>query len=67
MVVVVAPRARPAHARAQDGAADRQHHHAGDQVEPRVEVLGQDVLREGQRHHPQREHPDRVRDRHRRP
>jgi hypothetical protein len=50
-------------ASAQHPEADRYHEKSRGQVQPRVEVLGKDVLREQQRHEPEHEHADRVRDR----
>ena len=47
-------------------APTRYDHQPGDEREPRVEVLGQHVLRQRERHEPEREHADRVRDRDRR-
>ena len=59
----VAP-ARAPEAGPQHPGADDEDHQPGDQVQPRIEVLGQDVLRQRERHEPEREHPDRVGDRH---
>ena len=47
---------------AKHGDADRDHHQPGNEVEPRVEVLGNDQLRQQQRHRAQREDPRRVGD-----
>ena len=60
LVRVLARRAKP---RAQHARADDHHQQARDQREPGVEVLGQHVLRERERHEAEREHADRVRDR----
>ena len=42
---------------------DRDHHQAGDEVEPGIEILGHDQLRERERHHSEREHARGVRHR----
>ena len=42
---------------------DRDHHQPGDEVEPGIEILGDDELRERERDHAEREHARRVRDR----
>ena len=59
-VVVSAHRADPG---AEHGDPDRDDEHGGDEVQPRVDVLGHEELREAQRHEPEREHADRVGDR----
>ena len=46
--------------RAQHSRSDHHHEQAGDQVEPRVQVLGQDVLRQRERDEAEREHADGV-------
>ena len=47
---------------AKHGDADRDHHQPGDEVEPRVQVLGNDELREQQRDRAEREDAGRVGD-----
>ena len=62
-----ARRARAAHARAHDRRPDAEHEQPGDEVQPRVEVLGEHVGRQRERHRPEGEDADRVRDRHGQP
>jgi len=54
-------------ARAQDGEADGHDGQAGRQVQPRVEPVGDDPLRERERDEPEREDADRVRHGHDQP
>ena len=51
----------PAQAGAHHAQADRDDQEPGGEVEPRIEVLGQDVLGEEQGHEAEGEHADRVR------
>ena len=48
--------------RAEDARADNQDEQRGDQRQPRIEVLREEVLGQAERHEPQSEHADRVRD-----
>ena len=59
-------RARVPQPRAEHAAPDGHDHQPGRQREPGVEILGQHVLRQRERHEPEREHADRVGDRDRR-
>ena len=52
------------HAQAQHADPDSDDEERGDQVHPRVELLGNDELGERERDQPEREDADRVRDRH---
>ena len=69
VVVAVGGRPRPrgaqpaAQAVADREGADADDHHARGQVEPRVELIRDDELRERERDDAEREHPGRVRDR----
>ena len=45
----------------EDGDADEHHEHRRDEVEPGIEILGDDELREPERHESEREDADRVR------
>ena len=60
----VRPRVQPLpRATSQDGDADQHDRDARDEVQPRVEAVGDDPLRQQQGHQPEREDADRVRDR----
>ena len=50
-------------ARPEDRRADPDHEQPGSEVQPRVEPVGDDELRERERHQAEREDADRVRDR----
>ncbi len=60
MMVVRVPGPRASDASAQDGDPDEQHEQARGQVQPRVELLGQHVGRQRERHQPEGEDADRV-------
>ena len=58
VIVVMAVRVMSrAHARAQHGDADDHDEQSRGQIEPRVELLGEHVGRERERHQPEREDP----------
>ena len=61
MVVTVAVRAAVPDAPEQHRGADADHEQPGDEPDPRVELLGDDELREPERHEAEREDADRVR------
>ena len=65
VVMVVLPAVPPAGA--QHRRADADHEQARDEVQPRVEPVGDDELRESERHQAEAEDADRVRDRHDQP
>ena len=56
-------RRRGTNALAQNDDADAHHEQRGDEVHPRIQVLGDDELGEGERDESEREDADRVRDR----
>src|SRR5262249_55157577 len=60
MLMIVLVSSRMQEAAAQHGDADRDDHHAGDEVDPRIEPVGDDPLREAERHEPEREDADRM-------
>ena len=69
VVVLMLMRRRPraTHPAAHDRRPHPEHQQPRDEVQPRIELLGQHIGRQRERHRPEREDADRVGDRHRGP